>query len=79
MSRFCTPECIAPTPAQAHCGSGCHRTFRSVSGFDQHRNNGKCVDPTTIGMVTNEKGVWSTPMPPEEKARLVALRDSHGE
>ena len=31
----------------AHCPT-CHRHFGSVSGFDRHRVNGKCLDPGTL-------------------------------
>lgn len=33
----------------AHC-SACHRTFGGVAGFDRHRRDGACLDPTGIGM-----------------------------
>jgi hypothetical protein len=38
----------------AHCGGdskgngGCPNTFTSVSGFDLHRRNGECIDPTKL-------------------------------
>lgn len=51
--------CRTVTPAQAHC-SVCHRTFGSVSGFDRHRRNGECIDPTTVGLVARD-GVWRRP------------------
>jgi hypothetical protein len=74
MGRLCTPECIAPSPAQAHCASGCHTTFRSVSAFDAHRNNGRCLSPTAIGMTANERGIWSVPLSDADKARLAKMR-----
>lgn len=58
----CTPTCIAPSPSQAHCGSGCHRTFGSVTGFDRHRRAGQCVDPATFkghdAMHIDHNGIW---------------------
>ena len=53
----CTNTCIAPSPTNAHCGA-CHRTFGSVTGFDRHRRNGECVDPATLPMHTDARGVW---------------------
>ncbi len=32
-----------------HC-TGCHRTFGGARGFDEHRKDGVCVDPETLGM-----------------------------
>lgn len=48
--------CRLPTPSQAHC-SVCHRTFSGVWGFDQHRKDGKCLDPVTVGFAERD-GVW---------------------
>jgi hypothetical protein len=42
--------------AIAHC-TGCHKTFKSVNAFDQHRKAGKCLDPASIGM-SEKDGVW---------------------
>ena len=44
-----------------HC-NGCHRTFSSLSGFDAHRRNLKCVDPATVGLEKNAKGWWRHPL-----------------
>jgi hypothetical protein len=58
----CTDDCIHPSQSQAHCGSGCHRSFGGVSGFDAHRRGGRCVDPATItkdgGMHLDANGIW---------------------
>jgi hypothetical protein len=54
----CTPACRRPSPTQAHCGSGCHRTFGSVSGFDAHRRGGRCVDPASLPMHLDPGGIW---------------------
>jgi hypothetical protein len=34
----------------AHCAGDCHRTFSGVGPFDEHRRDGKCLDPATLGM-----------------------------
>jgi len=49
---------------KAHC-TGCHKTFRSVGGFDKHRRDFTCYDPADIGMEMDENGCWFTPMPKE--------------
>jgi len=54
---------------RAHC-TGCHQTFNSVWAFDKHRDKFKCVDPESLGMEMNEKGIWSKRMTEEQKNRL---------
>lgn len=68
----CRPDCRAPSPAQAHC-SVCHASFGGVTNFDRHRDNGWCVDPSTLGMVERD-GVWRSPMPEDVAERLRAGR-----
>ena len=68
----CTPSCKKPSPAQAHC-SACHRTFGGVTGFDAHRREGACLDPSGLGMADNG-GVWRMPMTEAARARLEATR-----
>ena len=46
---------------RAHC-TACHRTFNSTGGFDDHRKNGKCLDPEDLGMELRD-GIWARPMP----------------
>ncbi len=53
----------------AHC-SGCHRTFRSVGGFEKHRRDMKCLDPDDLGMKMDEKGCWYTPLDEKAKKRM---------
>lgn len=53
----CTPDCIQPTPSQAHCGVCC-RTFGSLGGFDRHRRGGQCIDPTSLPMHLDPGGIW---------------------
>lgn len=74
-SNRCGTNCVRPTPAQAHCAAkGCHQTFGGVTGFDAHRRDGECINPTTLGMVLSDLGVWRTPMPDEARERL---REGH--
>ena len=35
--------------ATTHCAR-CHQTFSGVSGFDQHRENGRCLGPAEAGL-----------------------------
>ena len=66
----------------AHC-HGCHKSFRSVNGFYRHRKTGACLDPETLGMVMDNRGVWATPMTEESKNKLLGMLktpnpESHG-
>lgn len=72
----CGPNCIKPSPAQAHCAATCHQTFSGVGGFDRHRRAGICLDPATLGMSKNGKGIWRTPMTAEQAEKLQHLRES---
>lgn len=66
-----------PTPSQAGC-SVCSRLFGGVTGFDEHRHNGTCLDPGTFGYVQDERKVWRKPMDQEKvamfKARVAGTR-----
>lgn len=42
------------TTRAAHCAA-CHRTFGGVRGFERHRKNFTCVDPSTVGLVLIEQ------------------------
>lgn len=64
----CLPTCRRPAGRQAHCGA-CHRTFGSVTAFDEHRRGGTCLDPADAGMVDRD-GVWRRPMPEAYRATL---------
>lgn len=68
----CLDTCRRPSPAQAHCKSGCHRTFGGVGGFDRHRRDGQCLDPATLGYVERD-GIWRLPLTEEDAARLGGL------
>ena len=58
---------------RAHC-TGCHRTFNSVAAFDKHRRDSKCLDPETLGMKMDDKGIWAGRMSEELKNSLRAIR-----
>lgn len=52
---------------KAHC-SGCHTSFTGISAFDRHRETGGedephgfCHDPSAVGLVERESGVWGAP------------------
>ena len=60
MSKCPTCNEIWSGSARCHCTS-CHKTFNSLGAFDKHRKAFKCIDPETLGMQMNEKGIWSTP------------------
>lgn len=50
-----------------HCAA-CHLTFRSVSGFDEHRHVGHCRSEDELaarGLEPNELGQWRRPRPEE--------------
>jgi hypothetical protein len=66
----CTDHCNRPTPAQAHC-SACHLTFGGVTGFDAHRKDGACSDPSALGYVERD-AVWRTPMSDAARERFGA-------
>lgn len=72
----CQPTCHRPSASQAHC-SVCHVSMSGVSYFDDHRVNGFCVDPLTLGLVEQD-GLWSTPEGHQRRAadsaRLLAAR-----
>lgn len=54
----CTIVCIQPSPSNAHCAGECHNTFGTVSAFDRHRRDGQCLDPATLRMHRDDRGVW---------------------
>lgn len=66
----CDDTCVRPTPSQAHCAGGCHRTFGGITGFDHHRRDGRCIDPATLGMALTDVGIWRVPMSDDAKARF---------
>lgn len=71
IRRKCGPDCVKPTPSQAHCAV-CHQTFGGVTGFDHHRRDGQCIQPAGLGMELSALGIWRTPMSPDAIARLAA-------
>jgi hypothetical protein len=32
-----------------------------VTGFDRHRKDGWCLDPATLSMAPDDRGVWRMP------------------
>lgn len=54
----CTIVCIQPSPTNAHCAGDCHNTFGTVSAFDRHRRDGQCLDPATLRMHRDDRGIW---------------------
>lgn len=60
MSHQCNAECVSGwSPGRrCHC-AGCSQNFSSVRNFDLHRINDKCVDPSTVGLVKNDRGTWT--------------------
>ena len=62
----CRPACVQPHGRQAHCPvDNCHHTFTTVSNFDKHRRNGRCLDLATIGMAPNAWGLRTGIKPAE--------------
>jgi hypothetical protein len=47
--------------SRAHCAA-CHDTFTTVTNFDRHRRNGRCVDPASVGLIF-KNGLWRQPTP----------------
>jgi hypothetical protein len=57
-----------------HCGECC-QTFRSLSGFDLHRqgsygkhNDRHCESPVVLGMAADERGHWGLPREEDDVA-----------
>ncbi len=73
----CDETCTHPKPSMhnALC-TVCHTCFKSVAGFDRHRDNGWCLEPSTIGLEPNENGFWRVPLTP---AQIERLRTSFGD
>jgi hypothetical protein len=74
----CTDECVKPSRTQAHCSAaGCHRTFGSVSAFDEHRVGGKCLDPEGRGLYVRDR-IWRRPPDSRNVERFTRLREAEG-
>jgi len=57
----CVLTCRTPGANHAHCKArDCHQTFATVSAFDSHRRDGRCVEPWAVGLV-EVAGLWATP------------------
>lgn len=61
VSTRCRPDCRPPAAgsSQCHCGV-CHSSVRALSHFDQHRQEGWCLDLPALGFVEVD-GMWATP------------------
>ncbi len=77
MSR-CIDTCRKPVGySQCHC-TGCHRTFRNVSGFEAHwvgrGDDRHCIDPSdfpSLGLIERDR-MWATPEGHTRAAQLAA-------
>jgi len=58
-----------------HCGS-CHETISSVTGFDAHQKDGKCVSPGAVGMVAREEPWGELWVYPGDSAALARRKAS---
>lgn len=66
-------------PSRAHCGA-CHRTFGGVTGFDKHRKNGVCLNPTTIGLVLStawDYEIWTLPVDEDTEQEWKEMKNVH--
>jgi hypothetical protein len=50
---------LPPTAMQACKCTSCGAIFTGITGFDDHRRNGKCLPPASIGMGLDYRGMWS--------------------
>lgn len=51
----------------------CHNVFSGLTNFDKHRtgDDRKCVHPTTVGLVLNNRGAWGgEPLTAQQRARM---------
>lgn len=57
----CRPGCRPPVAgtSQCHCRV-CHSSVRALGQFDQHRQDGWCLDLAALGLVEVD-GMWATP------------------
>jgi hypothetical protein len=56
-----------------HCPSCC-QTFGTTRAGDKHRKGNPaaryCVDPASVGLITDRFGVWRTPMTGTDRERV---------
>jgi len=74
---YSCPECKSnwQSVTNAHC-SVCHRTFRNISGFDQHRIvEDTCLDPIQYLGMLDIDGIWATPQSHRQRMSLQARAD----
>lgn len=69
----CTGTCHRANSTQCHC-TVCHNLIATVTDFDRHRQDGYCLDLTSLGLVERD-GLWATPerhANDERKAAILA-------
>lgn len=73
--RRCDDSCVhpSPKPSQALC-TVCHELFSGITNFDDHRKDGWCLAPLSIGLELKTAGVWGRTMDPAGLARLRAAQ-----
>ncbi len=69
----CVAGCPEPHGNQCHC-SVCHRMFSTVGNFDRHRRHGWCLDPESVGLRPDARGVYR--MPPDPTYRFPGRWDA---
>jgi hypothetical protein len=78
----CDQTCAHPLPAQGTktclC-TVCHEVFSTPNNFDRHRRDGWCLAPSSVGLRTNERGIWVGDTSPEELNRLTTLFRGDGD
>lgn len=64
-----------PSPAQCLC-TVCHELFSGFTAFDDHRDEGWCRNPASVGLVQRPNGMWGgPPMDPVALNRLRSRED----
>lgn len=56
-ARGCSCGAVWGGHSTCHCPT-CHRTFSSISGFDRHRVQGTCLDPSLLDYERDARGIW---------------------
>jgi len=56
------PATKLPRGAMRACQCAvCGNVFTSITGFEKHRKNGRCLEPLSVGLSLNDRGLWATP------------------
>lgn len=64
----CRDDCRRPIGMRWHCAV-CHQTFAVGADLDRHRRDGRCLDPASMGLHTDERGAWGHPQDDRGAAR----------